>query len=76
MLQQTLAAGTAVSALVNGSQVSGPHHPITCQGDLRFEVDGEFACEHSVAPPGDERTQQCLDATVAFLLIELAVKNL
>lgn len=76
MLQQTLAAGTSVSALIGDSQVTGTHHPITCQDDLHFEEDGTFACPHSVAPPGESRTQQCLDSSIAILILELAVKNL
>ena len=49
-----------------------PHHPITCGGELRLEPDGAFACEHSLAPSGDPRTQSCLNHSLALLLIELA----
>lgn len=49
-----------------------PHHPITCGSRLRLEEDGTFACEHTEVPPGDVRTQQCLDHTIALLLIELS----
>jgi hypothetical protein len=42
---------------------------------LRFEEDGTFACGHTSVPPGDYRTQSCLDHTVALLLMEL-VANL
>jgi hypothetical protein len=48
-----------------------PHHPITCSSPLRFEDDGTFACSHASVPPGDARTQSCLDHTVALLLLEL-----
>jgi hypothetical protein len=48
-----------------------PHHPITCSSGLRFEDDGTFACGHASVPPGDARTQSCLDHTVALLLLEL-----
>jgi hypothetical protein len=48
-----------------------PHHPITCSGPLRYEEDGSFSCHHASVPPGDVRTQSCLDHTVALLLLEL-----
>jgi hypothetical protein len=48
-----------------------PHHPVTCSSQLRFEEDGTFACGHASVPPGDRRTQSCLDHTVALLLVEL-----
>lgn len=48
------------------------HHPITCSSStLELAEDGTLACEHAQAPPDDPRTQACLDATVAILLIEL-----
>lgn len=68
-LQATLSAsstGTPEAAPVL------PHHPITCDGNLRLEEDGGLACDHSVAPSGDHRTQQCIDHSVALLLIELS----
>jgi hypothetical protein len=49
-----------------------PHHPITCPTELRLAEDGTFSCDHASAPPGDVRTQLCLDHTVALLLIELS----
>ena len=49
-----------------------PHHPITCNGHLRFEDDGTFCCEHSSAPPGDIRTQFCIDHSISLLLMELS----
>ena len=48
-----------------------PHHPITCASSLRYEEDGTFACNHASVPPGDARTQSCVDHTIALLLIEL-----
>jgi hypothetical protein len=48
-----------------------PHHPITCSSTLRLEDDGTFACRHASVPPGDARTQSCIDHTVALLLLEL-----
>ena len=48
-----------------------PHHPITCSSPLRYEEDGSFACRHASVPPGDARTQSCLDHTIALLLLEL-----
>jgi hypothetical protein len=52
-------------------QVVTPHHPITCSSSLRYEEDGSFACNHTAVPPGDRRTQSCLDHTIALLLLEL-----
>lgn len=75
LLQQTLASQTAVSSLV-GPEHTGPHHPITCQGRLSYEEDGTFSCDHAVAPPGDARTQQCLDYSAALLIIEIALQIL
>ena len=49
-----------------------PHHPITCNGQLRFEEDGSFCCEHTAAPPGDIRTQFCIDHSISLLLMELS----
>jgi hypothetical protein len=49
-----------------------PHHPITCQGDLRLEGDGSLCCDHSEAPPGDIRPQFCIDHSIALLLMELS----
>jgi hypothetical protein len=49
-----------------------PHHPITCPSTLRFEEDGTFACGHASVPPGDWRTQSCLDHTIALLILELS----
>ena len=49
-----------------------PHHPITCNGDLTFELDGRLRCAHSEAPPGDIRTQFCIDHSISLLLMELS----
>jgi len=49
-----------------------PHHPITCNGYLRFEADGSFCCDHTEAPPGDIRTQFCIDHSISLLLMELS----
>jgi hypothetical protein len=68
-LQATLAAA---SAGANASETVLPHHPITCSSALRLEADGQFACAHATAPAGDERTQFCIDDSVAMLLIELS----
>jgi hypothetical protein len=67
-LQATLSAasatGTTVAPVV-------PHHPITCGSELSLDDDGSFSCRHSTVPPGDTRTQLCIDHSVALLLIEL-----
>ncbi len=49
-----------------------PHHPITCNGGLRLETDGRLCCDHSTAPPGDVRTQFCIDHSISLLLMELS----
>lgn len=68
-LQTTLASSSAAAQ----SEVPVfPHHPITCAGRLSYESDGRFSCEHATAPPGDTRTQQCVDHSIAILLLELA----
>lgn len=48
------------------------HHPITCSqsADLFLHEDNSLACEHARVPAGDRRTQACLDASIAILLIE------
>ena len=48
-----------------------PHHPITCNGELRLEHDGSLSCAHTAAPPGDIRTQFCIDHSISLLLMEL-----
>jgi hypothetical protein len=67
-LQATLSLSSATGA--DDAPVR-PHHPITCSSPLSFEDDGTFACRHASAPPGDARTQSCLDHSVALLLLEL-----
>lgn len=49
-----------------------PHHPIACTGSLSFDADGVFGCEHVKVPADDERTQACLNHSLACLLIEFA----
>jgi hypothetical protein len=71
-LQATLSLSSATGP---DEPVVKPHHPITCSSSLRLEEDGTFACGHAEVPPGDRRTQSCLDHTVALLLLEL-VENL
>lgn len=67
-LQSTL----STSSVVDQAEPVRPHHPITCPTELRLHEDGTFSCEHASVPPGDVRTQLCLDHTVALLLIELS----
>ena len=67
-LQTTLSSSSA-----GASEVAVlPHHPITCQADLRFHHDGRLSCEHATAPPGERRTKLCIDQSIAILLLELA----
>lgn len=71
-LQGSLSANSA-SAAGPGNQIPAgqPHHPITCQHDLRLEEDGTFSCPHATVPPDDPRTQAALDASAAYLLFEV-----
>ncbi len=66
-LQATLSSSSSGT----GEPVA-PHHPITCNGHLRFEGDGSLRCDHSSAPPGDIRTQFCIDHSISLLLMELS----
>jgi hypothetical protein len=70
-LQATLSASSACSV-----PVIVPHHPITCQSRLRLYHDGTFACDHAAVPEDDQRTQFCIDHSIALLLVELAVAML
>jgi hypothetical protein len=79
ILLKDLGGGVNLQATLKSSTVPGivtepvhPHHPITCAGKLRLERDRTFSCEHATAPARDERTQACLDLSIAVLLIELA----
>lgn len=68
-LQATLSASSAMSP-PEGYTLA--HHPITCASDLSYDDDGTFGCEHATVPPGDVRTQFCIDHSIALLLIELS----
>jgi hypothetical protein len=68
-LQATLSSSSSGT----GDPVS-PHHPITCNGGLRLERDGSLRCDHSAAPPGDVRTQFCIDHSISLLLMELSAQ--
>lgn len=70
-LQATLSASSATGPWETFVM---PHHPITCAGGLSYDYEGNFCCEHATAPPGDVRTQYCLDHSVALLLIELSTE--
>jgi hypothetical protein len=66
-LQATLSSSTSGTG-----EALTPHHPITCNGDLRLEQDGSLRCNHSEAPAGDIRTQFCIDHSISLLLMELS----
>lgn len=66
-LQATLSSSSSGT----GDALS-PHHPITCNGDLRLEHDNTLCCDHTAAPPGDIRTQFCIDHSISLLLMELS----
>lgn len=73
-VQSTIASTTAANSADRDPLLVGSHHPITCQGPLYFDEEGEFSCEHAKAQRGESRTQACLNHSVAMLLIELASK--
>ena len=66
-LQATLSSSSS-----GAGEQGTPQHPITCNGDLSFEQDGRLRCAHSEAPPGDIRTQFCIDHSISLLLLELS----
>jgi hypothetical protein len=66
-LQATLSSSSSGTG-----ETLSPHHPITCNGHLRLESDGALSCDHSMAPPGDIRTQFCIDHSISLLLMELS----
>ena len=66
-LQATLSSSSSGTG-----EVLTPHHPITCNGELRLEDDGSLCCTHSEAPPDDIRTQFCIDHSISLLLMELS----
>jgi hypothetical protein len=66
-LQATLSSSSSGT----GEPLS-PHHPITCNGDLRLEQDGRLRCDHSEATSDDIRTQFCIDHSISLLLMELS----
>lgn len=66
-LQATLSSSSSGTG-----DVVSPHHPITCNGGLRFEHDGRLCCDHTAAPPDDVRTQFCIDHSISLLLMELS----
>lgn len=66
-LQATLAASSQTPEIVS------PHHPITCaNGELRYEEDGTFSCEHASVPPNDARTRHVVQHSIALLILQLA----
>lgn len=68
-LQATLSSSSSGT----GDALS-PHHPITCNGELRLEYDGSLSCDHAAAPPDDIRTQFCIDHSISLLLMELSAQ--
>ena len=67
-LQSTISASTSD----NDNSVY-PHHPITCPSKLYYEEDGTFSCEHATAPPDNPRSKQCVNHSIALLIIELGM---
>lgn len=71
-LQATLSASSHESS---DPTTNGPHHPITCPGQLAYHPDGRLACPHSEAGPEDPRTRRCVTHSIAVLIIEIATNN-
>lgn len=68
-LQATLAAASA-----SGDPVF-PHHPVSCQGDLGYDLDdGSLCCSHAKTEAKDPRTATCVRHSIAILLLEAASK--
>jgi hypothetical protein len=68
-LQATLSSASAMT-----TKAVRPHHPITCAGgELFYDEDNTFRCEHVSVPADDERTQHCVNHSIALLLVELAL---
>ena len=53
----------------------GPHHPLYCSGWLHFYEDGSLACKHTVIASSSQKLRQCLDYSVALLLVGLACEK-
>lgn len=66
-----LQATVSASSSSVHSEVAGKHHPITCTDELELDDDG-LRCPHASVPAADQRTQDCVDHSVAILLFELA----
>jgi hypothetical protein len=73
-LQSTVAAATADNSLAG--EFSGPHHPITCSGQICVDEDNTIRCEHSKSPPKHPRNQACFDCSIAILIMEIACNTL
>lgn len=72
-LQGTLSSATADTVLAG--TIKGPHHPISCSGQLYIDEDNGIRCDHATAPPDNPRNQAIFDATIAILLFEEAYKK-
>lgn len=70
-LQATLSASSAAGQ----TPIQGKHHPITCTDELEYDEAG-LRCPHAEVPADDQRTLDCVDHSIAILLIELAVRSL
>lgn len=68
-LQATLSASSATAA----SPGAG-HHPICCESALAFHEDGRFSCDHATVEADDVRTHQCVDHSIALMILEEAMK--
>lgn len=71
---ETFKLQAVLSSCSGGHENPFPHHPITCAASptLRFHEDGSLACEHITTKADDARTRECLNHSVAILLMELA----
>ena len=67
-LQNALSSGTSDQSLIG--EIKGPHHPITCPGDLYVDEDQTIRCIHSTAPGSNPRNQAIFDASIAILIFQ------
>lgn len=79
-LQHQTAGSINLQATLSASSVNNemytPHHPITCTTTLRLHEDCSLECDHVRTGAGEERTQSCLNSSLAILLFELLHEKL
>lgn len=78
---QALLASYSADAIYNVDPATGmpcrpaaAHHPVICDGELRYDEEGRFSCPHATVPPDDLRTNDCLRHSIALLILDLGSK--